>query len=126
MSGERPPVRNVGYLFASSENTSGMKDAVAHSGMEAAKLNGLFLHSSRLPLSFIETRPASSQIVHTLLASSSRFSVVEADLKTENEFAWSAPPTVSQSGVLLGPACPAVYQNIFGQHRHHTLLMLKA
>ena len=62
-----------------------MRDAVAHTEMEAAKLNGLvcFFHSSRLPSSFLKTRPTSSQSDHTLPASGCRFSTIETDLKTE-------------------------------------------
>jgi len=60
-----------------------MKDAVADTGMEAAKLSGLSLSLFPSTVVFIETRPASSQILHTLLASSSRFSTVGGDLKTE-------------------------------------------
>ena len=66
-------------------DTSRMKDTVAHTGMEAAKMSGLFLSlfPSPSPVGFIETRPASSQVLHTLLANNSRFSAVEGDLKTE-------------------------------------------
>lgn len=42
--------------------------------MEAAKVSGLFLSLFLSPVVFIETRPASSQILRTLPASNSRFS----------------------------------------------------
>lgn len=61
--------RDICSLLA--ENTSEMKDGVAHSGMELAKLSGLSFPF--VPVVFIETRPASSQIHHTLPTSGSHF-----------------------------------------------------
>jgi hypothetical protein len=82
-------------------------------------------HSVRLPVVFIETRLAPSRYFVHFLRVSLAFQQSKR-IRKRNEFAWFAPPTVSKSGVLLCPACSPVYQNIFGQYRHHPLFMFKA